>query len=514
MFAKRSFLGLFIILLFSNRTGAQDIQIIDNEQLNKQAVVEQADTLIRVELDPAELEKIPDLRTEFEKQNRAYTTPATPSKNLLRFLKKNDEASLSPEALYWVNWVRDPSSKFDENITFQDTMIVNPLFIPIYFKGGLFAKDLQLYDPDFFEKQNDKYSIFKPDTTLFQNYKIDRQLEDMAYNYVRLNYPQYFRYSERDLPSDIVQTYIIKKTTYEPELIKVNNDADFSDVTGPAKFIPERRYWISHFESAIQLAQNYISPNWHKGGVSTWNLTNREYFSYNYNKDKIQLVNELEIKTNVFTAPKDTLHDYKVGDDMLRIHSNFGYRAFNKWYYTFDATFQTQLFKNYQENSMQKQAAFLSPFSVNLGLGMKYDLDKKFAKRHKSLTLSVNLAPISYTYMYSVDKEIDLGRHGFKKDPETGEFAHKLSQFGSTINATTTFQINRNISWYSRFYYFTSYDRGLGEFENRVTLAISRFFSTNISLNIRFDDAVDKKPDFDSYFQINELLSFGFNYKW
>ena len=35
MFAKRSFLGLFIILLFSNRTGAQDIQIIDNEQLNK-----------------------------------------------------------------------------------------------------------------------------------------------------------------------------------------------------------------------------------------------------------------------------------------------------------------------------------------------------------------------------------------------------------------------------------------------------------------------------------------------
>ena len=163
---------------------------------------------------------------------------------------------------------------------------------------------------------------------------------------------------------------------------------------------------------------------------------------------------------------------------------------------------------------MQKQAAFLSPFSVNLGLGMKYDLDKKFTKRHKSLTLSVNLAPISYTYMYSVDKEIDLGRHGFKKDPETGEFAHKLSQFGSTINATTTFQINRNISWYSRFYYFTSYDRGLGEFENRVTLAISRFFSTNISLNIRFDDAVDKKPDFDSYFQINELLSFGFNYKW
>ena len=67
-----------------------------------------------------------------------------------------------------------------------------------------------------------------------------------------------------------------------------------------------------------------------------------------------------------------------------------------------------------------------------------------------------------------------------------------------------TFQFNRNVSWYSRFYYFTSYDRMLGEFENRLT----------ISLNLRYDDAVTKKEDFDSYLQINELLSFGFNYKW
>ena len=116
--------------------------------------------------------------------------------------------------------------------------------------------------------------------------------------------------------------------------------------------------------------------------------------------------------------------------------------------------------------------------------------------------------------MYSIDKNIDLGRHGFEKNPETDEYKWKLSQVGSTINATMTFQFNRNVSWYSRLYYFTSYDRILGEFENRLTMAISRFFSTNISVNLRYDDAVTKKEDFDTYLQINELLSFGFNYKW
>lgn len=504
---------LFIVLMFCCRTNAQDVNIITNNQLSTRSQVAATDTFPLLEIHESDLDVITDLRNQFEKQNRSYTSPAAPSDNLLRFMKK-DETELSPEAQYWVNWVRDASTLFDETMTFRDTVIVNPLFVTPYFKGGLFPKDLQLYDKNYIEKQFPKYSWFTPDTSLFQKTKIDRELEEMAYNYIRLNHPSYFRYSERDLPTDVVKTHVIKKNTFEPELIKVSNDADFSDVTGPAKFIPARRYWTSHFESAIQFAQNYISPNWHKGGVSTLNLTNRELFIYNYNRDKVQFTNLLEIKTNIYTAPKDTLRDYKIGDDVLRLHSNIGYRAFSKWYYTFDATFQTQLFSNFQENTNNKMAAFLSPFSVNLGIGMKYDLNKTFSKRHKNLSIAANIAPLSYTYMYSTDRNIDLGRHGFKKIEGTEEFSNKLSQFGSTINATLNFQFNRNVSWYSRLYYFTSYDRMLGEFENRLTMAISRFFSTNISLNLRYDDAVTKNDEFDSYLQINELLSFGFNYKW
>ena len=340
------------------------------------------------------------------------------------------------------------------------------------------------------------------------------EIEDKAYKYVQSNYPDYFRYSMRDLPQDKVIAKVIKKTHYEPELIKIESEADFSDVDAPVKFIPEIRYWTSHFESAIQFAQNYISPNWHKGGVSTLNLTNRELFTFNYNKDKIKFTNSLEIKNNLYTAPKDTLRDYKVGDDVFRIYSNLGYRAFNKWYYTLDVDFKTQLFSSYAENQDVKLAGLLSPFSINIGLGMKYDLDKTFASsKHKKVTLSANLAPLSYTYVRTLDKDIDLGRH-FQKKKGQEEFPYKQSLFGSTVNATMTFQFSRNIIWYSRLYYMTDYKRIQGEFENRLNMAISRFFSTIISLNLRYDDGIAKNEDFDSYLQINELLSFGFNYKW
>lgn len=163
---KRSILALFITLLFnSNQIDAQDDKIVNGNQLDKpvQTAVQTAatqttpqtvtpDTLPLLELDETELNKIPDLRAQFERLNGSYSSPVAPSENLLRFLKK-DEIELSAEALYWVNWVRDPATIISPWATLQDTTIVNPLFTPILFKGGLIPADLQLYDKDFVKKQ-------------------------------------------------------------------------------------------------------------------------------------------------------------------------------------------------------------------------------------------------------------------------------------------------------------------------------------------------------------------------
>lgn len=512
MVIKRYFILFFILSSLASLAKAQEGTLITGTNLTQTEQGNATDTIPVIEIEDPDLDNIISLRAQFEKQNRSYSAPVTPNENLLRFLKK-DEVELSDEAMYWARLVRDASTIFDSNVTFRDTIIVNPLFLPIIFKGKLLPDNLSYYDKDAWKNKIDIPLPFTPDT-LFKEQELRREIENKAYKYIEANYPNYIRYSMRDLPQDKVIAKVITKPTYQPDMIKVESDADFSDVDAPVKFIPERRYWTSHFESSLQFAQNYISPNWHKGGVSTLNLTNRELFTYNYNKDKVMFTNSLELKNNLYTAPKDTLRNYKVGDDVFRIYSNFGYKAFNKWYYTLDMEFKTQLFSSYAENQNVKLAGLLSPFSINFGLGMKYDLNKTFASsKHKKLVLSANIAPLSYTYIRTIDKDIDLARHFQKKDTEEN-YPYKQSLFGSTVNATMTFDISRNISWYSRLNYNTNYHRIQGEFENRLNMAISRFFSTIISLNLRYDDGIAKNEDFDSYLQINELLSFGFNYKW
>ena len=501
------------------RAFAQSNSLIQNQIIQQtiQATTPPDSTEEDLEFDEGDLKSIVTLRQQFDRQNSGYTIQKTLNEDLLRFLKK-DELELSEEALYWAHWVRDASTRFDARMTFRDTVIVNPLFMPIVFKGNYLPKeeDLVFYDTNLYRAQATPYDNLFPTDSVFKDELRLQAIEASAHRYVETNYPTYFRYSQNDLPTELVKSHIIHKDIHEDTPIQVNNEANFEEVDAPQKFIPERRYWTSHFESSVQFAQNYISSNWHKGGTSTLNLTNRQYFVYNYAKDKVQLTNELEWKTNAYTAPKDTLRNYKIGDDVLRLHTNFGYQAYNKWFYSFDFTFQTQLFSNYAENTNNKISAFLAPFSINMGIGMKYDLANSFqGNKHKKLSLALNVAPISYTYMYSIRDDINFGKHGFEQNDATGEFKRSYSKFGSTINATFNFQFNRNVSWYSRFYYFTSYERILGEFENRLNLAISRFFSTTISLNLRYDDAAQKSDDFlKNYLQINELLSFGFNYKW
>lgn len=513
----RGYLLILTITFFlTNLVNAQENTVISGADLNNASTQEvkqntATDTIPVIELTESDLNNILDLRTQFEKQNSTYSAPVTPNENLLRFLKK-DEAQLSDEAMYWAHLIHDASTLFDDNMTFRDTIIVSPLFLPLVFKGGLVPDDLTFYNEDSWKPKNLVPQPFAIDT-IFKEEERKKKLNMQAYNYIRDNYPNYFRYSENDLPQDKIVIKEIQKVKDEPELLQVENEKNFDDVDAPVKFIPERRYWTSHFESAIQFAQNYISPNWHKGGNSAMNLANREYFIYNYNKDKVLFTNELEIKNTLNTAPNDTLRSYKISDDVFRLHSNFGYRAINKWYYSFDMEFRTQIFSSFIENSDVKQSAFLAPYTVTTSLGMKYDLNKKFKKKNKSLTFNAVIGALSCTFKQTTDGHIDLGRH-FKPDEETGELPTKQSQFGSNINATLNFQINKNVNWYSRFYYNTSYSRIEGEFENRISLAISRFFSTTITLNLRYDDGIAKKEDYDHYLQINELLSFGFRYKW
>lgn len=268
-------------------------------------------------------------------------------------------------------------------------------------------------------------------------------------------------------------------------------------------------YWIKGFESTIQFSQNHISKNWHKGGTSNLNIFARNFFSLSYVKNKVKWTNELESKIGIYNAPNDTVNKYKISEDLLRLYSNFGIKATSNWYYTLSGELRTQLLKNRKENSKDLITALLSPLAVDAGLGMKYEIDKRFdSDKFKRLRFSANIAPFSVSYKATIREDIDKARAGLNPDQTY------IIAFGSTMRAALNFDISQTVNWQSRFYYGTTFKRIETEWENTLSISLNRYFSTRLNVNLRYDDAVKNTGGrFRDLLQFTELFSFGFNYK-
>lgn len=272
----------------------------------------------------------------------------------------------------------------------------------------------------------------------------------------------------------------------------------------------ERRYWIPSLESSVQFSQNYVSNNWYKGGSSNLNLLMRLYGALTYTKDKIQWRTELEQKLSIYNTDKseaDPTHRFRVADDLVRLRTNFGRKISKRWYSTIDAEGRTQALRNFKGDTGNLQAAPFAPYQINVGLGVKYDYKSSSKSVYKrKFAYTMNLAPLSYTYRASMRDDIELSRHGLSRDKRS------IHRIGSTLRASLQWDFNMNVMWQSRLYFNTSYTNVEAEWENTLTMRIGRYFSTRINLQLRFDDSVKPDSGWNKYLQINELLSFGFNY--
>ena len=82
---------------------------------------------------------LPDLRSRLEELNVDYQSPIPLNERLRKLLTK-DELRMSPEATWLIASFYDRSNQFGPDVTFRDTIIVNPLFLPILFKGNYLPK--------------------------------------------------------------------------------------------------------------------------------------------------------------------------------------------------------------------------------------------------------------------------------------------------------------------------------------------------------------------------------------
>ncbi|GHT09758.1 hypothetical protein FACS189426_08940 [Bacteroidia bacterium] len=390
-----------------------------------------------------------------------------------------------------------------------DTVIINPFLLPLVFDEKYVWPPVSLLPASPFAKQ----SAFPPlisGNKLFVDKHHRMDIYRNAYLYIIKNRLDLIKYTKKDFPEKREVLEEIQSTVFQ-SLFKVDYDLVDDKIQKPERFNPKRRYWIYSGNSLIQFSQNYISENWYKGGIGNLNLLNQQSFSANYKKGKVEFNNFFEWKLSLYTNPKDTLRNTKIGEDLVRLYSTFGIQAAHNWYYSSNIEVKTQLFKNFKENSTNIVSAAISPLLANVGiLGMRYQLEKTYPKvRGKKLNFSMDISPLSIQYTYVLSDEVDPARFGI----EAGK-KHTFN-FGSTLNAKYVMFFNKNISFSSRLKYFTNYEKANLELENELNMPINRFFSTRIYLYARFDDSKGLKKDPKlGYLQLNELLSFGFNYKW
>lgn len=267
--------------------------------------------------------------------------------------------------------------------------------------------------------------------------------------------------------------------------------------------IVKPNFWKYTAAASMQFSQHGISDNWYQGGESTNALNSELRMTANYNDKlkKVQFENSLEIKLGFITAPSDTVHNYKTNADLFRLNSKLGIRAIKNLYYTLSGEFQTQFFSNYKTNTNDLISTFFSPANLKLSLGLDYKQNKN------KYNLSILGNPLSWRYVYLAnDKIVNPSQFNV----EAGK--RRASLFGSEITANVTWNIRDNLTYRTKFDYFTTYEKVIMNWENTFEFKFNRYLSTKVFLHGRFDDGVTLTDDNRTYFQFKEMLTFGLSY--
>lgn len=276
-----------------------------------------------------------------------------------------------------------------------------------------------------------------------------------------------------------------------------------NDLTMIENKLSKPNWWHLGGEGSLQITQNYISPNWHKGGETNNSvLSNLKLFAKYDDRNRVQIENYFEAKLGFNTVPSDTVRSYRVNTDMLRFQTKIGIKASkSKWFYTISGEMNTQFSRNFKKNSTELMSAFMTPYNMNVSLGMD------FKQSSKKVHFSMLISPVSYNFRYLKNKKVNVSNYGVKEGRNT------LHDVGSKLDANLQWTIISSIRLTSKFNYFTNYSKVVAEWENTFDFVLNRYLSTKLFFHTRFDDSA-KRIDGKSYLQFKELLSFGINYRW
>ncbi len=266
-----------------------------------------------------------------------------------------------------------------------------------------------------------------------------------------------------------------------------------------------KKHWLHNAMAGIQFSQAYVSSNWYQGGNNNLALLLNALWDVQLNQvyhPDVMLQSVVSYKLGINSTPPDSYHKYSISEDLFQWNFKTGYKAFKQFYWSYNLLFKTQLLNNYESDSDIRQASFLSPGELNMGIGMTYN----YTNKPKTLKVGVSLSPFSYNLKTCIDHKIDPTR--FNIDP--GKHSH--SEFGTNLEVNVEWNVTSDISCRTRYFAFTNYHYFQQDLETTWNFTINRFLSTQIYAHLRYDGSSELTGSKWKHWMLKEILSFGLTY--
>lgn len=407
---------------------------------------------------------------------------------------------------------KDNWTPFDRDITFLDTTIVEPAFLPVVFDGKILPDNLDFLS---YNKRQDtnivQFHLIAPENTFAPQLEHINKIDSLRREYY-MNNPRRVRYnafSFENIP--VIEEEVVQKKNPFQELISTEKPIDIT-IPELEKIGIRQVFWTKNGEHNLQLSTEKFSDTW--GSDDNFSLNNYHKFLFNYKKKKISWKNTIEWRLNIIrTSSKgdDIKHKERVTDDFLRTYSTFGIDAYKNWSYSSNIEIKTPLFNKFNANDDNKTRAIFSPLEINAGIGLSYNKEVSYkTNKYKKFKFSADISLLSISHKYVADGLVDPTQFGI----EEGDI--RITDYGSTFNMNLTYSHNRFTSFTSRLKYFTSYKKVQVEFENKLDFRLNNFFATTLYFYGKFNDDIDpsKKDEKLDYFSYNYRVSFGLSYTW
>ncbi len=281
-----------------------------------------------------------------------------------------------------------------------------------------------------------------------------------------------------------------------------------------------RRYqaytpWTIGGDGTLGFTQTYLS-NWKKGGKSALSILVVAKGYANFSSDKVKWENSGEIR-NGWIKPGDEM--IQKNDDKLELTSRVGLSAFQKWYYSAEADFETQFFDGFKYPDRSRPiSGFLAPGRFLFKVGLDYKPNKDFSLFISPLT--------SKTVFVSDTNRVDKGSFGIRPgrssywEPGLNTDIRFRKELTSAIVFETKFRMFFN--------YLAPFRQTDLDWENLLTIQLTDHINLRMMTHSIYDskvlfDKVDKngEPLFGPggeklrgpKLQFREFVTVGFSYR-